>query len=635
MTQPANKRFLMEDRLPWPAEDLGTDSVTTDKILDGAVTSAKIANGTIVDADVNASAAIAKTKIAGTAVTLADTGTVTSTMIANGTIVEADLADGAVTSAKIADGTIVDADINTAAAIASTKVQGTIPTGGTPGQVLAKSTSSNFATTWVDGTALPASQVKQIVKNETGSTIPKGSVVYYSGANGTNILISLASASTEDTSSKTVGFTEAAINNGASGFVVSEGLIAGLNTSAATAGQSVWLGTTAGSFVYGAPPAKPAHSVYLGLVTKANPSTGEIFVKVQNGYELEELHNVNISTPVNGQALTYDSASQLWKNSTPVSSLAGLSDVAFTSPQTGEVVKYNGTTGKWVNGTAGGGINTTQPVPASNGDGWFYNQDGSLFIRYNDGDSSQWVQTRGTFADGQGSFTRMVASAAERDSMFPLPAQGNTVFRNDLGYVQTYYAAYNSSTNPGGKTPAGWYSGQDGGLVPIVPTSVSVNTGSASVAGNGVITLTNANGVSLLSSLPTGYKYFKVILRTSGGNNALYLRFVYGSTAITTGYYGSKHFSSYNQALAVAEQSNNSSEIILSAISADTIVEVTTSDTTTKHVSAKISSYHVATGAYTVGGYGVGGAAAQVDGMYLSVGASSISGTVQVFGYRN
>jgi hypothetical protein len=41
-----------------------------------------IANGVIVNADVNASAAIDKTKISGTAITAADTGTVTNTMLA-------------------------------------------------------------------------------------------------------------------------------------------------------------------------------------------------------------------------------------------------------------------------------------------------------------------------------------------------------------------------------------------------------------------------------------------------------------------------------------------------------------------------------------------------------------------------
>lgn len=96
--------------------------------------STQIATGVIVDADVNSSANIAKTKIAGTAITAADTGTVTSTMIADGTIVNGDISasaaiakskldlGGQITSADIVDGTIVNTDISPTAAIALSKL---------------------------------------------------------------------------------------------------------------------------------------------------------------------------------------------------------------------------------------------------------------------------------------------------------------------------------------------------------------------------------------------------------------------------------------------------------------------------------------------------------------------------------
>jgi hypothetical protein len=93
-----------------------------------------IATGAIVNADVNASANIAASKIAGTAITAADTGTVTSTMIANDTIVNADINTAAaiaysklnlnqtITSADIVNGAIINDDINASAAIALSKL---------------------------------------------------------------------------------------------------------------------------------------------------------------------------------------------------------------------------------------------------------------------------------------------------------------------------------------------------------------------------------------------------------------------------------------------------------------------------------------------------------------------------------
>lgn len=50
----------------------------------------------------------------------------------------------------------------------------------------------------------------------------------------------------------------------------------------------------------------------------------------------------------------------------------------------------------------------------------------------------------------------IVDSEAERDEVYPIPEQGNTVFRTDLGAKQTYYGAWNASSNPGGKPTAGW-----------------------------------------------------------------------------------------------------------------------------------------------------------------------------------
>lgn len=175
-------------------------------------------------------------------------------------------------------------------------------------------------------TALPysaVSQIKQLAKNDTGGSVTKGQVVYISGSNGANALFQLADADAEATSSKTVGFLAQDLATNGIGAIITEGLITGINTGAATAGDSVWLSGTPGGFVFGAPPAKPAHGVYLGVVTRASSTVGEILVKIQNGYELNELHDVNITgTIANNEVLAYDDASSMWINQT--ASEAGL-----------------------------------------------------------------------------------------------------------------------------------------------------------------------------------------------------------------------------------------------------------------------------------------------------------------------
>lgn len=147
--------------------------------------------------------------------------------------------------------------------------------------------------------------------------ITKGQAVYVSGANGTNILASKASNATEATSSKTIGLLETTGATNAIVDVITDGLLSGLNTLSATIGDPVWLGTS-GNLIYGLTnkPYAPTHLVYIGVVTRVNASNGEILVKVQNGFELREIHDVDLisNSPTNNQLLSYDSVTSLWKN---------------------------------------------------------------------------------------------------------------------------------------------------------------------------------------------------------------------------------------------------------------------------------------------------------------------------------
>lgn len=278
MTQPAERRFVMEPRLDAEIE-------TINDAIDTKITSPAS------NADIAVGAAIDPTKISGTAVTQADTGTVTSTMIANGTI--------------------VDADVNASAAIAATKVQGTLPTGGTTGQILSKIDGTNYNTTWIDNFA---PNVELYAKNQSGSAMTKGQVVYIVGVDnaGDTPRLALADADTEATSSKVVGRLKQDLADGAFGYVITEGILEGVNTGSATAGQSIWLSSTAGDVVYGAPPAEPAHGVYLGVVIRAHAVNGKVYVKVQNGYELDELHDVSAASPSSGDLLKFNGS--MWAN---------------------------------------------------------------------------------------------------------------------------------------------------------------------------------------------------------------------------------------------------------------------------------------------------------------------------------
>jgi len=169
--------------------------------------------------------------------------------------------------------------------------------------------------------------------NGTGSAIPKGKVVYIVGAQGQRPSIALSSASAESTSSKTLGITAEEISNGAEGFVATFGVVGNLNTASFTAGNKLWLSTTPGELTETVP-TQPDHSVFIGYCLSSNMSSGRVFINPQNGYELQELHNVLITSPLNDQVLTYESATGLWKNKTTTGGGGGGSvqtDVALSN----------------------------------------------------------------------------------------------------------------------------------------------------------------------------------------------------------------------------------------------------------------------------------------------------------------
>ena len=152
------------------------------------------------------------------------------------------------------------------------------------------------------------------VRNTTGATLTKGTIVYISGATGNKPTVSKAIATGDSTSAQTFGMCQANIANNANGYVVCVGDLAGLDTSAFTEGNQLYLSsTTAGTYTVTKQLA-PAHLVYIGIVTRAHPTLGQIEVNIQNGYELYELHDVSITSVANNDGLFYEASTDLWKN---------------------------------------------------------------------------------------------------------------------------------------------------------------------------------------------------------------------------------------------------------------------------------------------------------------------------------
>jgi hypothetical protein len=235
-------------------------------------------------------------------------------------------------------------------------------------------------------------QVTRVV-NKTGSDLLEANyqAVRISGAQGNRLKVDLAQANNDANSADTIGIVTETILNNQEGFVTTSGLVRNIDTTGTLQGET-WLdgnllylsGTIAGQ-ITNVKPTAPIHTVIMGYVVRAHATQGQIYVKVDNGYELDELHNVAITSPANNDLLQYDSATSLWKNESLSSAgiqpsitltTTGTSGAATLVGATLNIPQYGGGGGGGVHGfltPSGMGVTamvitsgTNTAVPASN-----------------------------------------------------------------------------------------------------------------------------------------------------------------------------------------------------------------------------------------------------------------------------
>jgi len=174
--------------------------------------------------------------------------------------------------------------------------------------------------------------------NGESTSLVKGEVVYIFGAQGDKVKVKRASNLSDTTSSKTFGVVAETIAPSQIGYVVTQGVVPNLDLVSYNTGDIVWLGSTAGTFTVTKPQA-PNHLVFIGVVLRNNNGNGLLFVKPQNGYELDEIHDVLITGATNSQILVYQSSNDTWQNR----NIASMS-IATGSGVSNYVTKWNGTT---------------------------------------------------------------------------------------------------------------------------------------------------------------------------------------------------------------------------------------------------------------------------------------------------
>lgn len=152
--------------------------------------------------------------------------------------------------------------------------------------------------------------------NKTGVQIDKGKVVYVSGAQGFKPTMSLASATTEIESTGVIGVVAENVLNNLTGFVMTFGQFTGIDTTAFSEGDRVYLSETVTGGITNEVPVSPNHKVRMGIILKSN-ADGLMLVRVETGFDIDELDDVHYATTLeSNQVLQYNASNLRWENNT-------------------------------------------------------------------------------------------------------------------------------------------------------------------------------------------------------------------------------------------------------------------------------------------------------------------------------
>jgi hypothetical protein len=330
-----------------------------------------------------------------------------------------------------------------------------------------------------DGTNWVNSNIPDVylVRNNTGSTILKGTLVGAVGAepSGRIDVAPFEVTGTEDSELRAMGIAASNISNGVNGEVMSFGTLTGLDTRGSTAsalavGDETW---AAGDILFAHPTVngkltnvRPQHDLAVAFITVRHASAGQIAIRIIPGNNhLEWMHDVSLVDKVSGDFLKYNGT--LWVNDqinlgtdtvgdyvssvtagtgisvdfTPSegagasvslnATLDDLSNVSVATPNTNDVLTYNGSA--WTAASAGGGstvtASTTPPSSPESGSIWFDSSTAKTYVYYD----SFWVEIGGT----SGGAKMYVSETAPST-----PLEGQLWFNSDTAQTFAYYDSF-------------------------------------------------------------------------------------------------------------------------------------------------------------------------------------------------
>lgn len=156
------------------------------------------------------------------------------------------------------------------------------------------------------------------VLNPTGTNMTKGQAVVAAGSSGTRLSVTFALADSDANTAETLGVCAESITNNQQGYLLTKGLLRGIDTNAFNEGDVLYVSAVTPGALTNVRPSAPDHAVRIGYcIKKAGVADGIVYVDPLNGFELAELHDVFVTSVTGNDSLFYDFADKRWENRAP------------------------------------------------------------------------------------------------------------------------------------------------------------------------------------------------------------------------------------------------------------------------------------------------------------------------------